>query len=87
MTFDLNDLLKGGEEPDEAQVRVLVDLAVTAPDADTLQRLRDAGLHIDKVIQNKVIGSIERAHIPRLKQDPVVRVVEPSTQVKPHAKR
>jgi hypothetical protein len=69
-----------------SRVRVLVAIAGDEPSADCLERLGVAGLAIDSVVRNKLIGSIDRERLARLEQDPDVVEVEVSTPLQPHTR-
>jgi hypothetical protein len=67
-----------------ARVGVLVAIAGDEPSADCLERLGGVGLSIDRIVRNKLIGSIDRECLARLEQDPEVVEVEVSSTLEPH---
>ena len=65
-------------------IDVLVELSLRDPDDECIQQLQDAGLTIDKIIGNKVVGRIARESEARLESLSVVASVERSVKLKPH---
>jgi hypothetical protein len=83
----LKDILRQigkGRAKGEEDVRVLVDLSLREPDEACIQRLRDAGLKVEEVIGNKVIGRIAADAARSLEALPEVAGVERSVKLKPH---
>ena len=70
-----------GRPDDEKQV--LLALSIT-PDETCLDDLRIIGLRIEKVIKNKIIGTISAKHLADLRAHEQVTEVELSTQLKPN---
>ena len=66
------------------QVKVLVALHESSPDEKCLAGLKALGLTIDKVVGNKVIGSINGAALSALGKARSVAEVETSTRLGPH---
>jgi hypothetical protein len=83
----LKDILRQIDESranGEGDVRVLVALSLRKPDEACIQRLRDAGLKVDEVIGNKVIGRIAADAARSLEALPEVTGVERPVKLKPH---
>lgn len=68
----------------EENLRVLVELSQRVPDEACMQRLRGAGLEVEEVIGNKVIGRIAADAVHSLEALPEVASVERSVTLKPH---
>ncbi len=68
------------------EIAVLVELSLRQTDDKCIQQLRDAGLTIDEVIGNKIVGRIDRESEKALELLSVVRSVERSVKLKPHRK-
>jgi hypothetical protein len=67
---------------DKGRVRVLVELAGPSPGAEVLERLKKLGLAVDRIVGNKVTGSIAPNQLPNLERDASVRTVERSSKLK-----
>jgi hypothetical protein len=81
--------LSAGESLGERQglVHVLVDLKTRTAEPDCLERLEAHGLTIDRVVGNKVLGTIKGESLESLRLDPAVAEVEISSRLRPHAIR
>lgn len=66
-------------------VLVLVGLNTRRAEADCLERLEGYGLTVDRVIGNKILGTIAGDALESLRSDPEVAEVEISSQLRPHA--
>lgn len=66
------------------EIAVIVELSLREPDDGCLQQLQDAGLTIDEVIGNKVVGRIASESETILESLSVVTSVERSVKLKPH---
>jgi hypothetical protein len=69
----LRDSLKRPET-----LRVIVELEVRAPKDEDLEHLCTLGLDVERVVGNKVVGSIPAAKLEGLEDDAAVRMVERS---------
>src|SRR3972149_10673387 len=69
----LRDQLKRPET-----LRVIVELEVRSPQDKDLEHLGDLGLDVERVVGNKVVGSIPAAKLEGLEADDSVRMVERS---------
>ena len=58
------------------RMKVALALRTAAPDESCLKRLSALGVSVDRVVGNKVLGSVKRADIPRVAADPEVIEVE-----------
>jgi hypothetical protein len=65
-------------------VKVLVDLNVFEPDEECISRLQEMGLTINRIIKNKIIGTIHSDRLAALKADFQVNEVELSVPLEPH---
>lgn len=72
----LRDTLKRPET-----LRVIVELEVRSPKEADLEHLGDLGLDVERVIGNKVVGSIPKAKLSKLEDDGSVRAVERSEKL------
>ena len=68
----------------DEEVSVLVELSERDPDDDCIRQLQDAGLTIDEVIGNTVVGRVDRKSEATLEALPFVVAIERSVQLKPH---
>lgn len=75
----LRDQLKRPET-----LRVIVELQVRSPEEKDIQHLGALGLHVERVVGNKVVGSIPAAKLKSLEEDDSVRVVERSEKLGLH---
>jgi hypothetical protein len=66
------------------EIAVLVELSLREPDEECIRQLRDAGLTIDEIIGNKVVGRIAREYEKSLELLSGVTTVERSVKLKPH---
>lgn len=71
--------------PPEARLKVLAALNTPRLDDPTRVRLERAGLSVDRVIGNKVIGTAAPADLDAVRADPAVAEVETSMPLRPHA--
>lgn len=87
MTSWKDRLAAAGEDllSKQGPLRVLVDLRVGEPDVDCLERLREHGLTVEKVVGNKVIGTVEGERLEELRTVPEVAEVEVPSKLRPHA--
>ena len=67
----------------EGELQVFVELEQKRPDRESLLQLQDAGLMIDKVVGNKVVGRIHADARSSLEAIPIVVSIETSVQLKP----
>ena len=84
---NLKDILRKSNQgltEKSGYVKVLVALKSSKPDQASLDRLRALGLSIDRVVRNKVIGSIAADRLNALKKDPQVAEAELSVRLGPH---
>jgi hypothetical protein len=65
-------------------LRVIVELEVRAPEEKDLVHLGELGLDVERVIGNKVVGSILAAKLAGLEKDDSVRMVERSEKLGLH---
>jgi hypothetical protein len=65
-------------------LRVIVELEVRTPKDEDLQHLGELGLEVERVVGNKVVGSIPAAKLEGLEKDGSVRMVERSEKVRLH---
>ncbi len=63
------------------RLRVAVALGVARPDEACLTRLRSLGLSIDRIVGNKVLGSVKASDKSALLADPDVVEVEVGTKL------
>lgn len=75
----LRDALKRPET-----LRVIVELEVRAPVDKDLEHLGELGLDVERVVGNKVVGSIPAAKLEGLEADESVRMVERSEKLGLH---
>ena len=68
----------------EYKIPVLVELSLPEPDDVCVQELQDAGLTIEKIIGNKVVGHIAVESESALESLPIVTSVERSVMLKSH---
>ncbi len=66
---------------EQGTLRVIVELEVRSPQDKDLERLGDLGLDVERVIGNKVVGSIPAAKLGGLEADDSVRMVERSEKL------
>ncbi|MGH9318758.1 MAG: hypothetical protein ACRD3V_02575 [Vicinamibacteria bacterium] len=64
------------------KLKVIVELEMRSPEEKDLERLGELGLKVDRVIGNKVIGSITAKQLPALEGDESVRIVECSQKLR-----
>ena len=65
-------------------LRVIVELDVRSPQDKDLEHLGDLGLDVERVVGNKVVGSIPAAKLEGLEADDSVRMVERSEKLGLH---
>jgi hypothetical protein len=65
-------------------LRVIVELEAREPRKKDLEHLRELGLDVERVIGNKVVGSIPAAKLEGLEKDDSVRMVERSERLGLH---
>jgi hypothetical protein len=65
-------------------LRVIVELEVRSPESKDLEHLGDLGLDVERVVGNKVVGSIPAAKLEGLESDDCVRMVERSEKLGLH---
>lgn len=65
-------------------LRVIVELEVRSPGQKDIQHLGALGLHVERVVGNKVVGSIPAAKLEGLEADGSVRMVERSEKLGLH---
>jgi hypothetical protein len=65
-------------------LRVIVELEVRSPKEEDLEHLGELGLDVERVVGNKVVGSISRAKLEGLENDDSVRVVEKTQRLGLH---
>lgn len=65
-------------------LRVIVELEVRSPNDEDLAHLGELGLDVERVIGNKVVGSIPAGKLEGLEADESVRVVERSAKLGLH---
>ena len=65
-------------------LRVIVELLVRSPREEDLVHLSELGLDVERVVGNKVVGSILAAKLECLEKDDSVRMVEPSEKLGLH---
>jgi hypothetical protein len=65
-------------------LRVIVELEVRSPKEEDLEHLGDLGLSVERVVGNKVVGSIPAAKLESLEEDDSVRMVERSDRLGLH---
>lgn len=85
---DLKHILRESKQDllvKRGRVKVFVELQEGAPDAQCLDHLHELGLTVDRVIKNKIVGSIEARFLAALEADPAVKATEVSAQLAPHA--
>lgn len=75
----LRDQLKRPET-----LRVIVELEARAPKDKDLEHLGELGLDVERVVGNKVVGSIPAAKLEGLEADDSVRMVERSEKLGLH---
>ena len=68
----------------EHDIQVLVELSLRHPDDACIEQLQNAGLKIEGIIGNKVVGRIAGGSEAALERLPVVASVELSVDLKPH---
>jgi hypothetical protein len=68
------------------KIRVLVELATRTPTDADLFHLRELGLEVEETLGNKIVGAIVESELAKLRDDELVRAVEPSTQLKLHTR-
>jgi hypothetical protein len=86
MTRDPLDRIRARRSDTAASDRtaVLVALRAGGVDQDAREHLESLGLVIERIVQNKVIGSIPTARLAELRRDPLVGQVDVSTRLRPH---
>jgi hypothetical protein len=85
--MDLKKILhsvRGESNDNDGKLGVLVDLNVREPSDGDLKRLRRKGLHIEKVIGNKLLGRIAPSALHALEKDDLVREIEQNVKLDPH---
>jgi hypothetical protein len=86
--MNLKDIVRSaGESLGERQgsIDVLVDLKTRTAEPECLEHLKKAyGLSSDRVIGNKVLGTISGDSLESLRRDPAVAEVEVSSRLRPH---
>ncbi len=65
-------------------LRVIVELDMRSPEDKDLEHLGDLGLDVERVVGNKVVGSIPAAKLQGLEADESVRMVERSEKLGLH---
>ncbi len=65
-------------------LRVIVELDMRSPEEKDLEHLGDLGLDVERVVGNKVVGSIPAAKLQGLEADDSVRMVERSERLSLH---
>ncbi len=65
-------------------LRVIVELEVRSPEKKDLEHLGELGLDVERVVGNKVVGSIPAAKLEGLESDAAVRMVERSERLSLH---
>ena len=65
-------------------LRVFVEIDAKAPDAACLERLTALGLEIERVIGNKVLGTLDATDRAAVESDPQVRLIEVSRRLRKH---
>jgi len=70
----------------DGKVKVMVALNTAEPDESSLARFRRMKFSIDRVVGNKLIGSIPENNLEKLKRDPQVSETELSVPLKTHSK-
>jgi hypothetical protein len=65
-------------------LRVIVELEMRAPEEKDLVHLGELGLDVERVVGNKVVGSIPAAKLAELEKDDSVRMVELSEKLSLH---
>ncbi len=65
-------------------LRVIVELEVRCPQEKDLEHLGDLGLDVERVVGNKVVGSIPAGKLQGLESDESVRMVERSEKLGLH---
>jgi hypothetical protein len=65
-------------------LRVIVELGVRSPKEKDLEHLGALGLSVERVVGNKVVGSIAAAKLQGLENDDSVRLVERSRKLGLH---
>jgi hypothetical protein len=65
-------------------LRVIVELDMRSPEEKDLEHLGELGLDVERVIGNKVVGSIPAAKLEGLEADDSVRMVERSEKLGLH---
>jgi hypothetical protein len=65
-------------------LRVIVELDMRSPEEKDLEHLGDLGLDVERVVGNKVVGSIPAAKLQGLEADESVRMVERSEKLGLH---
>ncbi len=68
----------------EHDIQVLVELSLRHPDDACIEQLQSAGLRIEGIIGNKVVGRIAGGSEAALERLPVVASVEISVNLKRH---
>lgn len=88
MKMDLKDILRKSNQgltERQGQVKILAALRTPDPDEACLNRLRGLGLTIDRVVKNKIIGSIDAEKLAALRADADVEEAELSVPLKRHS--
>jgi hypothetical protein len=73
-----------GADVSADRLSVLVALRGDCLEEEARARLELLGLVVDRVVQNKVIGSIPASRLTALRGDPAVAQVEVSARLRPH---
>jgi len=88
MPSNLKDILRRsnlGQIEKKGIVKVLVALNISDPDQACLERFRALGLSIEKIIKNKIIGTIDVNNLPVLEADDQVAETEISVTLERHS--
>ena len=83
MNDSVRDALHPDPEPLVGTVQVLVTLAAPSADDESLERLRILGVHVERVIGHKVVGTIDAKLLAKLCSDPLVVDAEESAALPP----
>ena len=65
-------------------LRVIVELEMRSPEDRDLEHLGELGLDVERVVGNKVVGSIPATKLEGLESDESVRMVERSEKLGLH---
>jgi len=64
-------------------IKLILQISSSEPES-VLSELRTRGLQVDRVIGNKVIGSVDQAKLEALRNTAGVAEIEPSQRLNPH---